>query len=263
MERKNYKWTVGVTTAPRPQHYLDQTLSSLSEAGFEDITIFAEPDTPIPETFSGPIVHRPKRYGDWTNWATGFYELLLSHPESDLFLMTEDDVIINRFAKTYLESAFPTLKEFASLSFYTPSKYAKKEFKGFHNELKGEFIWSTVTVIMTRKQAISFFSSSLVQRHRFEDIFDKPDTFWCCPNTDPRNSIKDAVIGKWAESQQLPVYYHTPSLAEHIGHQSLLTNQEASVENSRKSLDFIGQDTNILDWCSEIKVRHLAKVPLY
>jgi hypothetical protein len=243
------KWTVGVITSPRQQgYYLDRNVKSLTKAGFSELTVFAEPGSFVPEGVT--VVRRPKKYGDWTNWATGLYELLLSNPDADCFLMTEDDAVLCKDAKRYLEHALPSLGDFASLSLYTPSLYRNRH-RCFHNELRGHRTWSTVTVVMRRSKAISFFSDKDVQRHRFEDIFGEGADYWCCPKTDFKNSIKDAVIGQWAAKTNSPVYYHTPSLAEHIGEFSNLTDQPSLVQNGRMSADFVGEDADLSAWLAE------------
>jgi hypothetical protein len=240
------KWTVGVITSPRQGiSYLEQTLDSLRRAGWNEPIVFAEPGSSPSNSYT---IIRRKQYGDWTNWATGLYELLLSEPDTDYFLMAEDDVIFCKDSKTYLEYAMPQLGDFGSLSLYTPSIRSRNNFRGFHNELQGHNTWSTVTVIMSRSKVISFFADVDTQRHRFEDIFELGEEYWCCPKTDPKNSIKDAVIGHWAEKNQFPIYYHTPSLAEHIGDLSTLTEQSSTIANGRKSLDFVGEDFNLSEW---------------
>lgn len=258
-------WSVGITTAPRKQGcYLEKTLNSIIKAGWSEFSIFAEPGSFIPNHFHKNVIQRPKNYGDWTNWATGFYELLLSNPESDYFMMVEDDAIVNKNCRKYIEQAIPQLKDFASISLYTPSIYNLKNFRGFHNGVLNERTWSTVTVIMSKTNAINFFSDSLVQNHRFADTFGLGQEFWCCPNTDFKNSIKDAVLGRWAFQNNLPIYYHTPSLAEHIGNDSTLTNEFATKENGRKSFDFVGEDDELNVFLKNpIRFRRLNKIPLF
>lgn len=255
------RWTVGVITAPRERgYYLDRSLLSITRAGFCDITVFAEPGSVVPE--GQRVVRRHKNYGDWTNWATGFYELLLSNSDSDYFLMTEDDALLCKDAKRYLEYALPSLGNFASASLYTPSIYKNKH-RCFHNELQGQRTWSTVTVVMRTDMAVSFFSDIDVQRHRFMDIFGEDARYWCCPKTDTKNSIKDAVIGQWAAKRNLPVYYHTPSLAEHIGEFSNLTDQPSLVANGRMSADFVGEDADLSGWLGQpVCVKRNSKVLL-
>ena len=120
------KWTVGVITAPRKQgYYLGQTLRSLCNAGWVNIVVFAEPDSQIPDDFSGHVVWRRKQYGDWTNWASGLYELFLSEPDTDYFFMVEDDALICQGAKQYLEHTIDLLGDFGSLSILFSSSVFK------------------------------------------------------------------------------------------------------------------------------------------
>lgn len=253
------KWTVGVTTAPREKgYYLDQTLRSLQNAGWTDIVVFAEPGSPIPDDFDGHVVFRRKQYGDWTNWGSGLYELFLSEPDTDYFFMAEDDALVCRGAKQYLEDTLPFIGDFASVSIYTPAKYQQRTI-GFFNCCDGMKTWSTVTVIMPHRSVWKFFSDPDVQMHRFEDIFKVNHEWWLnTPCTSygqgytsiidtVGNTVKDAVIGKWAAKNKLPVYYHTPALAEHIGYYSTLTEDIAEVTNSRMTADFVGEDF-IPDW---------------
>lgn len=271
----NCKWTVGVITCPREKgYYLDQNLRSLNNAGWEDVVVFAEPDSVIPDDFTGDVVHRRKQYGDWTNWASGLYELFLSEPDTDYFFMSEDDALVCRGAKKYLESILWQLGDFASLSIYTPSKYQQK-YRGFHNLCNGMETWSTVTVIMSHKSVWQFFSDPDVQKHRFEDIFKVQKEWWI--NTPHAsygrgysslidtvgNTVKDAVIGKWAEKTGLPVYYHTPALAEHIGYHSTLTDDLSNPDNGRMTSDFVGEDADLEGWTQEpIRVRKAKAILL-
>lgn len=231
------KWAVGVVTAPRRTEYLSGTLRSLLAAGFDPV-VFAEPESPVPSWFSGGVVRRRKRYGDWANWATALYDLLLSEPDADYYFMAEDDGVFCRF-KEYLEVRMPGLGEFATVSPYTPGRYHLANFVGFHNRCNGPFTWSTLTVVMPRRSAIGFFSDPDVQRHRFEDVFADSGIAWGF-DVDPKNSAKDAIIGQWAANNDLPMYYHTPCLASHVGLDSTLSDKTTSWENLAK--DFVGED---------------------
>jgi hypothetical protein len=173
--------------------------------------------------------------------------------------MLEDDVILCQ-AKPYLEYAIPKLGEFATISLYTPSIYAKKS-RCFHNECHSNRrirSWSTVTIIMRREQVIDFFSDHDVQSHRFKDI-DKVLT----PGKHASygrgftslvdmvgNTIKDVVIGDWAHKKQLPTYYHSPALAEHIGEFSTLTEDECTVQNGRMTKDFVS-NADLSKWLEQ------------
>jgi hypothetical protein len=262
------KWSVGVITAPREKgYYLDKTLKSIKTGGWDDVVVFAEPRAAIPPDFDGDIVRRRKQYGDWTNWATGLYELFLSEPDSDYYFMLEDDALLCKNARQYLEYALPELDDFGSLSLYTPSNYCKPNFKGFHNEQEGRNTWSTVTVIMSHNAVLRFFSDPDVQKHRFFDIFKVGPRYWgghaghgsygtgyTSIIDTVGNTVKDAVIGKWAEKNKLPIFYHTPALAEHIGYHSTLTDDISESTNGRMTKDFVGEDFDVSEWIGD-KVR--------
>lgn len=251
------KWAVGLITCPRQQgYYLDRTLQSLNQAGWSDVVIYAEPGSEIPPSFHGTVVQRRKQYGDWTNWASGLYDLFLSKPDTDYFFMAEDDFVVFSQAKEYLERTLPSLEPFASVSLYTPSIYQSKS-RGFHDESAVD-IWSTVTVIMSQRSVQAFFSDEDVQRHRFTGIADvNPSNrhasygrgFTSLVDT-TGNTVKDVVIGRWARRHNLPVYFHTPALAEHIGIYSTLTDDVSTAENGRMTNTFIGEDA-VVDWLHE------------
>lgn len=261
------KWSVGVTTAPRTKgYYLDQTLRSLANSGWENIVVFAEPNSPIPENFTGSVVYRRKQYGDWTNWALGLFELFLSEPDTDYFFMAEDDALICRGAKTYLEQVIPKLGDFGSLSLYTPSKYCRKG-RGFFDCCEGSQTWSTVTVIMPHDSVLRFFADSEVQRHRFQDLFkiqDSPTTPHASYGRGHTslidtvgNTVKDVVLGTWASKHKLPIYYHVPALAEHIGYYSTLTDDVSDASNGRMTSDFVGEEADLEGWASTFRFNGL------
>ncbi len=275
------KWTIGITTAPRQNsYYLDRTIHSLQEAGWSEITVFAEPGSTIPTDFKGHVVNRRKQYGDWTNWATGLYELFLSEPDTDYFFMLEDDAIVCH-CKEYLEWTIPKLGKFANLSLYTPSIYAKEGFSGFHNEMRGFQTWSTVTVVMSHQTVMNFFCDEGVQAHRSHDLHRLKYNKFDMHKPEPKelnwtsygsgyssiidtqgNTLKDAVIGRWADKQKLPIYYHTPSLAEHIGFLSTLTTDVSNAENGRMSKDFVGENFDASEWIGELKVKKFTSIPI-
>jgi hypothetical protein len=226
------KWSVGVTATPRKEKYIDRTIQSIHNAGWEDVTIFAEPHSVIPDDFNGHVVHRKKQYGDWTNWATGLYELFLSEPDSDYILMSEDDCIFCKNLPVYLEYVIPLLPKFAYLSLYTGKEL-------------------TVAILLERDKAAAFLGDKDVMDHRTKSI-----------DTIHDNTSKDCVMGRWAESIGLPVYYHSPSLTEHIGVSSTLLWAKLHVEQWRDgkeyteddypcSKDFVGEDFDASQWVGE------------
>jgi hypothetical protein len=67
------QWAVGITTAPREIPTLEATLASVSRAGFTEVQLFAEPDTPLPSRKSDHSLHvsisqRGTTLGAFPNW---------------------------------------------------------------------------------------------------------------------------------------------------------------------------------------------------
>lgn len=245
------KWSIGLVTSPRNGvSYLDQTLRSFDTTGWDNPVVFAEPGSPIPGFFSGQVVERRKQFGDWSNWAVGLYELLLTEPDTDYFLMLEDDVVFAKNVREYVEGYLGQLLPFASLSLFCPDCYTREGIPSFVNQCHGWNTRQTQTVIMHRSAVIDFFSSPTVQRHRFQHVFsDPPESIPWGVDVDPRNSVKDALIGTWAEQKKLPIYYHSPSLAQHIGIKSTLMASPAV----RATKSFIGEDTSP-NWTKALKI---------
>jgi hypothetical protein len=235
------KWAVGIVTAPRDGvSYLEQTTESLLAAGFADFTIFGEPGcdlTAYPKHTIRPVV-----YGDWTNWFCGLAETIYRNPEADYVAMFEDDVVVCKNSRRYLEESLPQLDEFATFSLYTPGIYHKQSARLFHNQQNGPETVSTLSVVFRMETALRFLADPMNVGHRSSgrNYFGK----------DISNTGKDIVIGLWAESLGLPIYFHTPSLAQHIGDVSTLP-LEPNSRLKRYACSFPGDDfdaTDLLDY---------------
>ena len=259
------KWTVGVVTTPRQsEYYLNDTLESIKNSGWDCINLFAEPDSKIPSNFDDNLVKRSKKYGNWTNWVCGLFELFMNNPNSDYFIMFEDDIVLCHNIKPYLEYCLPELVPFASISLYTPSYYCVPK-RCFHNECRGWNTYCTQTVVMSKKSVNKFLTNYNVIAHRTGET--------ACPKTaditsktwpEYKNTCKDGIIGRWAKEENLPIYYHSPSLVEHIGEDSSLKDQPAKIfSQHHTSKDFVGEDFNASNWIGKpIKVHKKSLINL-
>lgn len=225
------KCAIGISSAQRMVNYVDRTVASLAVAGWDDVTIFAEPESPA----SGTVVRRPKQYGDWTNWYCGLFELVQTHHDADYFAMFEDDVVVCKNVRKYVEGILPHLGNFASLSLYTPGIYSRPSPRLLHNECRQEETVSTLTVIFPASSVLSFLAYNVGHRSSGRVFFGK----------DRSNTGKDIVLGLWAFHENLPIYYHSPSLAQHIGLESTLP-VELNREEKRFATDFVGEDFDAL-----------------
>lgn len=207
-------WTVGITAAPRSgEVYLQQTIQSAAK-NFQDIHVFAEP---ILEKPGDVIFHQHgEQFGDWSNWLCALFSLLITRPKTDYFLMMEDDVSLCNNLAYYLEGLIPQIGRFAALSIYTPERY-RRYGRYIHNECHGVQTWGSQALIFGRHEAVRFLSSPEVLLHRtYGESY---------RGRDISNARKDAIIGMWSEREQLPLYFHSPSLAQHTGRISSMGNE--------------------------------------
>ena len=161
----------------------------------------------------------------------------------------------------YLEDVIPRLPEFAYLSLYTGSDFHRPKIRGFHNEALGWDTRSTVAIMLKYDKVGLFLSDKMVMGHRKHSI-----------GTIHDNTSKDCLMGQWAETMGLPVYYHSPSLTEHIGVESTLLWSRLHIEQWRNgdeysegdyphSKDFVGEDFDASQWVGkEFDVRNIRAI---
>lgn len=234
------KWAVGVVTAPRAESCIEKTLPSLRNGGWDDFVVYAEPGSVVPHD---KVVMRPEVYGDWANWYCGLSELVQTHPQADYVLMLEDDVVMCKNVRQYLDVSIPKLDDFAALSFYTPAFYNKFSTESmFNKEYEGSRTLGTLTVIMKMATALDFIGDPEISKRRF---LSKDSTMAA---QDWSNTAKDIFLGLWAKRKGLPIYYHSPSLAQHIGQKTTLLVTYALYDGDlqRYALTFMGEQYDAL-----------------
>ncbi len=103
-------WTYGVTTVPSRRHTtLPKTLESLHKAGFHHPRLFVDGEQDqCPWSYPGyeftprwPAVHA------FGNFWLGLLELYLRYPLADLFGMFQDDILLCRNTRQYVEESIP------------------------------------------------------------------------------------------------------------------------------------------------------------
>lgn len=210
------EWCVGVTTAPRRETTLAQTLSSLREAGWDRPHLFAEPGVEVPREFEClPMTVRPAVRGAFSNWYLALSEMYFSQPNADAYLLSQDDVLFSKELRPYLERRLWPAPEVGVVSVYCPSHYAVGRLPGFYIEDHG---WSTcgaLAYLFSNPSVRRFLGHSLPVDHRHHG-----------PAQGSRNI--DSLVGGWCREVGLPYYVHAPSLAEHIGMASTLWDGPSS-----------------------------------
>lgn len=228
--RDGWTWSVGVTTAPRRVGTLEQTLSSLKSAGWEDVRIFAEPDSPLPKPSAGyQITQRDEALGAFANWYLGLSELYLREPRADAYLICQDDVLLAEGLRAYLEGTLWPSASVGVVSVYCPGHVSVGMPSGFHVDTKGWQTWGALAYVFSNPSVRAFLSDPIVLNHSHHG-----------PDRGRRNI--DSLVGAWCERRERPYFVHVPSLAQHIGETTTVWSRDGC-DNRRRASQFIRQIT--------------------
>ena len=195
-------WAVAVTTAPRPKPTLQQTLASLERAGFGHLH----------------VVDDRGKSGAWPSWLRALRGLLAEHPEAEALLICQDDAVFYRGLRQYLEQSLWPGSRVAVCSPYCPALYRWPQ-SGWHREDHGWDLVGAVCWAIPRITA-KILLGDLGQVRADRQI--------------------DARIGRWARRTGRSVWYHTPSLVQHVAptNSALGHNLDGS---RRRADDFVGE----------------------
>lgn len=197
------QWTVAVTTAPRPVPTLEATLAGLARAGWQDIEVIADTG----------------RAGAWATWLKALGKSLARRPAPDALLLCQDDAAFCRGLRDYLERTLWPNPQAALCSPYCPAVYRGPQ-RGWHREDRGWQLIGAVCWAIPRAAAEAMFEA--LRRQKAEKHV-------------------DARVGRWAEQTRRSVWYHTPSLVQHIADANS-TLGYAAQPDLRQAADFIGED---------------------
>jgi len=209
-------WAVGMTTAPRKQPTILRTLHSLLDAGWNDLRLFAEPGSEIPDAFSRlPISQRDTRLGAFPNWYLALSELVMREPQADAYLLCQDDVLFAQGLRSYLEERLWPAERLGVVSIYSAGSQSTRGPDGFHIDNRGWDVGGALALIFPSSAARAFLSHPYVLKHR---------------QRGPEEGMHfiDAVVGTWCQRTGFPFYLHAPSLAQHIGDASTLFSGAAN-----------------------------------
>jgi hypothetical protein len=215
------RWAVGVTTAPRQVPTLANCLQSLAGAGWDRPRLFADGPVAIPEEFNAlPRSTREPLVGAWPNFFLCLVELLMREPDAEGYLVVQDDV---QFAadlpvRDYLERILWPGARAGIVSLFCSRAYTQSQ-PGWYR-FKGVWAWGALAFVFSRDAARQFLADAEVVRHRWRPL---------------RNGLTDidGCIGRWASRRNVPLYYPTPSLVQHVGEVSSLWPGERAHGNRR------------------------------
>ncbi|HUT14095.1 MAG TPA: hypothetical protein VMY42_26640 [Thermoguttaceae bacterium] len=202
-------WATVVLTAPRPEPTLERTLTSLRRAGWPDCLVSEDPG-------SG---------GQFPAWIEALKGIVRRRPDADAYLVIEDDVVFCRELREYIERTLwpDEPNKVALCSPYSPAVY-RVERRGWNRQQRGFHLVGALTWILPPNAARDVLRdlSSLV-------------------GTEASLRGADYLVGDWAAKTRRTVWYHTPSLAQHLGLRNSARGDDA-VGPMRRADDFIGEE---------------------
>ena len=235
-QAQEFRWAVGMTTAPRRDPTIEASLTSMAEAGWPTPRLFVEPETDLPAVaLTLPLTSRDDRLGAFPNWFLALSELYQRNPHADGFLICQDDVLLSRGTRNYLERSLWPAPEVGVVSVYCPAHHAESERDGFQQVDAGWDTWGALAYVFPNPSVRALLADIQVINHRHHG-----------PGQGDRNI--DSVVGNWCRRTGRPYFVHWPSLAEHIGGTSTIW-RHASIGGKRRA----GQFLDAIDMREELR----------
>lgn len=219
------KWAVGVTTIPEREKMLERTLKSIEGAGFAVDRLFVDGDCdPRDRAMNGHrvTVHKPK-ISIVGNWLLGMMELYLREPHADRYAMLQDDVLLCKNLRQYLESCEYLHQSYLNL--YTMPQNLLLS--------GGKQGWYASNQLGRGALALVFSREALVTLLQADHTFRKPQ--------DHKNGHRsiDGCVLTGMKQRGWKEYVHNPSLVQHAGQgQSTLQNRDWPEADSFPGEDF-------------------------
>lgn len=210
-DSSNGKWAVGMTTAPRPQVTIRESVASFKANGWTP-TIFAEPGSDL-DGIDCPIVQHAERLGCWYNWICQAKSLLAWHPDAEWILTTQDDAAIVPGCRELAE-AWDWPDDCGVLSFYLPTRSTYdhphrrqrvRKPRGI-NPIDQQNMHGTLAVAFPRDVLKSIVSHRIAIEWGTRRKWRKP---YLVDND-------DICIGRCINALGLKMYYTFPSCCQHI-----------------------------------------------
>jgi len=229
----NGDWFVAMTTAPRKECTLEESIESIRNAGWEP-TIFAEPGS---TATNAETIHNQTRLGVWHNWlASARYAIERS--TASVILTVQDDCEFHPDSRTFAESILWPSEKCGFVSLYTPRHYTKLK-KGRTNpvgvnRIRTQSLWGACALAWPREILERVIDSKTaktwsgagprVKRGERRTVFKaRRDSWFASKDADPSKiANSDTAIGKIVNSLCLTMHFVDPSPVRHIATHSTL-----------------------------------------
>jgi hypothetical protein len=201
------KWAVALITAPREPSWLRDTVESLTRAGWDKPTLYAEPDTPVFADLGhlDMVVNR-RRLGPHLNFRRALAGLVEQSASAEAYAVFEDDVAVTGNLRGWLETVglWPSCRV-GVVSLYTAAVN--------HREQPG---WHKCEDLPKRAHGALAY------------VFppDAARDFLAKPPASKTWGQQDYWVGRWCRDAGLEYWMHSPSLVRHLGEVSTIQTRE-------------------------------------
>jgi len=206
-------WSYGVTTVPsRVSTLLPKTLKSLAEAGFTSPRLFIDGqcDSKLLSDLHSPrITQRDSQVGAFGSWLLAAWELYIREPQAQMYAIFQDDLVMCRGVKEYLEKI----------------EYPKKSYLNLFTFADNEsFVWGQPQEWCKSDQlgkgglALVFDHEAITTLLQQSHMVHKPQLPKGYKNLD--GAVQHALVAQAGFTE----YVHNPSLVQHTGEVGTLDN---------------------------------------
>jgi hypothetical protein len=216
------RWSYGVMTVPeRRTTTLPLTLASLAAGGFHNPHLFVDGSIRGGEVmYPGySVTSRDPNIRIHGNWTLSIHELFIRWPEADRFALFQDDILVYRNLRQYLDRClYPTpgylnlhtFPENHHLAVYDENgQQREKEIKGWYKS--NQLGKSAIALVFDRDALLTLLQSKF--------LLERPlNSSWGWRNVD------GGIINALSRHGHHREYVHNPSLVQHQnGHESTFT----------------------------------------
>lgn len=205
------RWSYGVTTVPERRDLLNRTLASMSAAGFPSPHLFVDGEGKydLPHTIRSP------RTNIATNWTLSLAELYYRNPGADRFCIFQDDCVMYRNLRHYLEAVPYPDKSYLNLYTFKVNQQLAKSRGWYPSNQRG---LGAVCLVFDRAAVRALLTST----HLVDRVKD-PNRSW---------RYIDGGIVEAMHIAGFKEYVHNPSLVQHTGAVSTVDKREHATESN-------------------------------
>ncbi|OYP31623.1 hypothetical protein [Rhodopirellula sp. MGV] len=210
-------WSVAITTAPRRQPTLHETVGSLEACGWTSFGIVVDGDEGWSDSGNWTVLDkRTQSIGAWPTWVETLRRLYQCG--ADVLMIVQDDALFPRIdcLRDAIESClWPNDRSIVSLYTSTDDMLDDNRWQAHPRR------WQLGALAMIFPRSLAADLLTMVDRGELEIV--------------RGNAGIDTRIGVWAERQGIEVWHPSPSLVQHIGQVSAVWRSSRAVGLRRAS----------------------------